>query len=60
MTVVQVSAPHFTAGLVVGPDGIVSDAAPILAWAKGKLLLDVQAYCFERGWETMAISTGDI
>lgn len=55
MTVVQVSAPHFTAGLIASPEGVVTDAAPILAWAKGKLLLDVQAYCFHKGWDYLTV-----
>jgi hypothetical protein len=39
----QVTAPHFTAGLVIR-DGYVVRAAPILAWAVTKRWLPVYDY----------------
>lgn len=48
---VQVSAPHFTAGLVVR-EGRVVRAAPILRWAEGRAWAEVAAYFRRKGWTT--------
>ena len=49
---VQIQAPHFTAGLEVNKDKIVINAAPILKWTINKTLKQVIEYCEKKnyGW----------
>jgi len=54
----QITAPHFCAGLVV-QKGIVIEAAPILRWAKGKRWVEVQDYFNRKGWEIAVADEGD-
>lgn len=51
MTLWRIDAPHFCAGLIVGEDGRVVEAAPILRWTIGKSLFSVASYCDGRGWK---------
>ena len=51
----QISAPHYTAGLVVGRSGAVTDAAPILRWAVGKRWADVRRYLESKGYHGVPV-----
>lgn len=53
----QITAPHFCAGIVV-ERGVVVDAAPILRWTIGKRLWDVQRYFFRKNFEIVIVSEG--
>lgn len=54
-TLVQVKAPHFTAGLILR-GGRVYAAAPILRWAKGKTRDELRAYFKGKGWTASVVS----
>lgn len=47
---IQITAPHFCAGLVLVSD-IVMLAAPIVKYMQGWTLLRVQAYCAQKRWK---------
>ena len=49
----QVTAPHFTAGLVI-KNGWVIETAPILAYMIGWTTYRVKAFCHNRRWELYA------
>lgn len=53
-TVLQLEAPHFTAGVLVRDDRVV-EAAPILkymlGWSRGR----VEKYCDKKSWESKEI-----
>jgi hypothetical protein len=51
---VQVTAPHFCAGLVL-VDGVVTEAAPILKWAIGKRREWLSDYFRQKGWKAVVI-----
>lgn len=46
----RVTAAHFCAGLVIAINGVCIRAAPILHWAVGKKLTQIDRYCGHRGW----------
>ncbi len=46
----RVTAPHFCAGLVVGADSRVTEAAPVLQWAIGQRWVEVLAMTDRKGW----------
>ena len=46
---IEINAPHFYCGLVAR-DGVVVTTAPIVAWMKGKRVVEVRAYCRRKGW----------
>ena len=46
----RVNAPHFVAGIIVTPDDLIIQAAPILGWTVGKNFPYVRDYCRSRGW----------
>jgi hypothetical protein len=46
----RVTAKHFVAGLVAS-GGVITQAAPILAWAIGKDISFVVDYAQRRGWQ---------
>lgn len=46
---VQITAPHFCAGLVVERDKVV-EAAPILGWTMGQPYSYIKRICVRRGW----------
>ena len=48
-TLLQITAPHFCAGLVVEADRVVQ-AAPILRWMLGKPEDLVRWHCQRKGW----------
>lgn len=52
---VRVVAPHFVAGIEFAR-GKVSEAAPILAWAKGKSEDEMRAYFKRKGWRASVIN----
>jgi hypothetical protein len=52
---VQVRAPHFCAAIVL-TNGIVTDAAPILAWTLGKRRADLSTYFQQKGWRAVIVS----
>ena len=54
-TLVQVRAPHFTAGIVLRDDKVYS-AAPILKWTKGKTRGWLRADFEKRGWTAVVVS----
>jgi hypothetical protein len=49
-TLYRIEAPHFVAGLLVDPRGRVCEAAPILRWAMGKTIAEIQRYAARKGW----------
>lgn len=49
MQLFQITAPHFTAGIVI-IDGIVSDAAPIVGYMRGWNAARAMNYCQRKGW----------
>lgn len=51
---VQVTAPHFCAGIVFQRGKCVS-AAPILRWALGKKWLWFHGYCRGKGWKVIVL-----
>jgi hypothetical protein len=51
-TLVQITAPHFCAGIVV--EGVVRDAAPIVKYMRGWTLDKVTSYCAQRHWQVQA------
>lgn len=53
---VRVVAPHFVAGLDIGVNGKCVEAAPILAWAKGKTEDELRAYFKRKGWRASVIN----
>ena len=53
----RVAAPHFVAGIVVDPHGIIIDAAPILRrWAVHSDLAWFRSYCRLARWEIEEVS----
>ncbi len=58
MKLVQVKAPHFTAGFV--SDGTcVTEAAPILKYLIGKTEAYARHYLKQKGWTTNVVSNTD-
>ncbi len=53
---VRVVAPHFVAGLDIGVNGKCVEAAPILAWAKGKSEEELRTYFRRKGWTASIIN----
>jgi len=51
---VQVTAPHFVAGIVL-VDEVVVEAAPILRWTIGKDRAFLSAYFRRKGWKAKII-----
>ncbi len=51
---IQVDAPHHTAGLILENDVCVS-AAPILRWAVGKDRAYLSRYFQRRGWKVTIV-----
>lgn len=49
---VQVTAPHFSAGIFVA-DGRCIAAGPALAWTLGKSVKALNAYFKRRGWQAV-------
>jgi hypothetical protein len=45
-------APHFVAGVIVGPDGIVTEAAPILGYSVGWTGRRLRECAASKGWTT--------
>jgi hypothetical protein len=57
-TLVQVTAPHFCAGLVLWGDHCI-DAAPILRWAIGKERSYLSAYFKRKRWRAIILKDRD-
>lgn len=55
MTIWQVTAPHFCAG-VIERGGIIIEAAPILRWAISEPLAKFGLYCQRKGWQMERVS----
>lgn len=58
MTLVRVEAPHFVAGIVVesqSADSLCTDAAPILAWCKGKSVQEIRDYFSRKNWRAFVV-----
>jgi hypothetical protein len=53
----SISAPHFCAGLIVGLDGRVRQAAPILGWSVGKPWVEVARYFQRKGYEVESVES---
>ncbi len=53
----RVTAPHFCAGIVFDAEGGVLEAAPILAWAKGKSAKWLKAYFDKKGWKAERVAS---
>ncbi len=45
----RITAPHFCAGILVW-NNVVMNAAPILAWMKGRHTTWINGYCTRKGW----------
>jgi hypothetical protein len=59
MTLWQISAPHFVAGLEVDDDDMVCKAAPILSWTLGKYWYQVKGViCHRYRWHIERITNG--
>jgi hypothetical protein len=54
-TLYQVSAPHFTAGVLVY-SGVVTKAAPILKWAIRQDFTEFRKYAKSKGWTVARVS----
>lgn len=52
---VQVTAPHFCAGLVLVDDRCI-EAAPILKWAIGKRADELRRYFAKKGWRAVRVA----
>lgn len=59
MSLISIDAPHFCAGVVTGPTGIVVRWAPILAYMKGWRAERVLDYAARKGWNTLLIPPND-
>lgn len=46
----QITAPHFCAGLVANSSYVVQEAAPIIRYMVGWRTLRVWQYCTRKGW----------
>ena len=46
----RISAPHFVAGVII-ENGVVTEAAPILYWTRGKTDTFVKNYCEKKNWK---------
>jgi hypothetical protein len=53
---VQVTAPHFCAGLVLDETGTVVEAAPILGWTVGKHWRELRPYFAKRRWTARRVT----
>lgn len=51
MTLYQITAPHFCAGVVVGKYDCIMKAAPILKWAIGTHIDSFLSYCSKKNWK---------
>lgn len=54
---IQISAPHFTAGLIT-IWGQVTEAPPIVHYMRGWSIRRVVHYCLEKKWEYALLSDG--
>lgn len=50
---IVIDAPHFFAAVVIGQNGRVERAAPILKYMVGWKAKDVIAYASGKGWKTI-------
>lgn len=58
MMLVQIMAPHFTAGVLVDEDNeIVIATAPIVKYMKGWTLSKVRDYCGRKGWSSLTLGS---
>lgn len=55
---VQITAPHFCAGIIVTDDRC-TNAAPILLWAVGWSRERLQAYFAKKGWKAVVVERYD-
>jgi hypothetical protein len=53
----RLEAPHFVAGLLLDAHGRVHEAAPILRWATGKTIAEIQRYTTRKGWRLEVVQT---
>lgn len=51
-----ITAPYFCCGLIVGRNGVVLEAAPIIRWTEGKRLWEVRKWCRRKGFDLYEIS----
>lgn len=47
---IQITAPHFCAGIVVNKNCVIIQAAPILRWTNGKHIKNIMNYCKDKKW----------
>lgn len=50
------TAPHFVAGIVLGDDRSVVEAAPILRYMVGWPREKARDYCRRKGWKTEKVN----
>jgi hypothetical protein len=55
LTLWQVTAPHFCAGLLTDVGGVVVRAAPVLRWCVGKTRDGLRPYFARKGWEVRLV-----
>jgi len=51
----QITAPHFVAGLVI-EEGSVKRVAPIIKYMRGYTIEKVRKYCERKGWTLTLVS----
>lgn len=49
-TIVQITAPHFCAGIIFNGNMII-DFAPILRWYRGRSYYWLRKYCEKKKWK---------
>ena len=52
----RVTAPHFVVGLIVADNGRIVRAPPIVSWARGKKLADIERCCRRRDWHLLKVT----
>jgi hypothetical protein len=52
---IQITAPHFCAGVVVAPNGVGRSAAPILRYMVGWTFPQIVQYCTKKRWHVRII-----
>lgn len=51
----RIEAPHFVAG-VETVDRIITRAAPIVKWTRGKNIRELLDYCRRKGWKITCLT----
>jgi hypothetical protein len=54
---IQITAPHFCAGVELGVNGVGVRAAPIIRYMRGWSLQQIATYCTKKKWHMQVVST---